>query len=65
MRLKVEAIAPKRGDEIMDASFFNFYFYFFIASNTHTKKKQKLHRINKVIKRKKKKVTNKVTKKNK
>ena len=60
MRLKVEAIAPKRGDEIMDASFF-YFFYFFIASNTHTKKKQKLHRINKVIKGKKK-VTNKVTK---
>ena len=40
------------------------FFFFFIASNTHTEKKQKLHRINKVIKRKKKqKVTNKVTKK--
>ena len=38
------------------------FFFFFIASNTHTEKKQKLHRINKVIKRKKK-VTNKVTKK--
>ena len=41
---------------------FFLFFYFFIASNTHTEKKQKLHRINKVIKRKKK-VTNKVTKK--
>ena len=30
-----------------------FFFFFFIASNTHTEKKQKLHRINKVIKRKK------------
>ena len=29
------------------------FFFFFIASNTHTEKKQKLHRINKVIKRKK------------
>ena len=44
-------------------SFF-FYFFFITASTTHTEKKQKLHRINKVIKRKKK-VTNKVTKKNK
>ena len=32
-----------------------FFFFFFIASNTHTENKQKLHRINKVIKRKKKK----------
>ena len=32
---------------------FFFYLFFFIASNTHTEKKQKLHRINKVIKRKK------------
>ena len=40
-------------------------FFFFTASKTHTEKKKKLHRINKVIKRKKKKVTNKVTKKNK
>ena len=45
--------------------FFVFIYFFFIASNTHTEKKQKLHRINKVIKRKKKKVTNKVTKKKK
>ena len=43
---------------------FVFFKFFFIASNTHTEKKQKLHRINKVIKRKKK-LTNKVTKKNK
>ena len=28
-------------------------FLFFIASKTHTEKKQKLHRINKVIKKKK------------
>ena len=38
------------------AVFFLIFFYifnFFIASNTHTEKKQKLHRINKVIKRKK------------
>ena len=40
------------------------HFFFFTASKTHTEKKKKLHRINKVIKRKKK-VTNKVTKKNK
>ena len=36
-----------------------FFFYFFIASKTHTEKKQKLHRINKVIKTKnKKKIAN-------
>ena len=35
-----------------NACFF-FYLFIFIASNTHTEKKQKLHRINKVIKRKK------------
>ena len=34
-------------------------FFIIIASKTHTEKKQKLHRINKVIKRKKKKVTKK------
>ena len=40
--------------------FFIFIFYFFfIASNTHTEKKQKLHRINKVIKKKQQ--TNKQT----
>ena len=51
--------------EVMACIFiFFFLIFFFIASNTHTEKKQKLHRINKVIKRKKK-VTNKVTKKNK
>ena len=36
-----------------------FFFIFFIASKTHTEKKQKLHRINKVIKTKnKKKIAN-------
>ena len=30
-----------------------FLFIYFIASKTHTEKKQKLHTINKVIKRKK------------
>ena len=40
--------------------FFNFNFiFYFIARKTHRKKKQKLHRINKVIKTKKK--TNKQT----
>ena len=48
----------------MGTFFFFFIIIIIIASNTHTEKKQKLHRINKVIKRKKK-VTNKVTKKNK
>ena len=32
---------------------FIFLFIYFIASKTHTEKKQKLHTINKVIKRKK------------
>ena len=43
--------------------FYLFYFifiFYFIASKTHTGKKQKLHRINKVIKTKNKK-TNKQT----
>ena len=39
-------------------NFFNFFYlfiiFFFIASKTHTERKQKLHRINKVIKRKNK-----------
>ena len=34
-------------------------FFIIIASKTHTEKKQKLHRINKVIKRKKKQQKNK------
>ena len=33
--------------------FIYYLFIYFIASKTHTKKKQKLHTINKVIKRKK------------
>ena len=33
-------------------------FFIIIASKTHTEKKQKLHRINKVIKRKKKQIAN-------
>ena len=37
---------------------FFFYLFFFIASKTHTEKKQKLHRINKVIKTKNKQIAN-------
>ena len=46
------AVTTKKYTKKHDAHFF--FFFFFIASNTHTEKKQKLHRINKVIKRKKK-----------
>ena len=35
-------------------------FFFFIASKTHTEKKQELHRINKVIKRKNKQKKNRI-----
>ena len=42
-------------DNLSQEFFFCFFcFYFFIASKTHTEKKQKLHTINKVIKRKNK-----------
>ena len=37
---------------LLDIFYFFLFFYFFIASETHTKEK-KLHRMNKVIKRKK------------
>ena len=68
-RLQMNPLRPPRafypdrdclgGNEASHRSFrFFFFFFFFFASKTHTEKEKKLHRINKVIKRKKKRIAN-------